>query len=230
MLDALKKQVCAANKALIRHGLVTLTFGNVSGCDRKRGIMAIKPSGVDYGALTYQDIVLVAFDGCKVEGKLNPSSDTPTHLALYRAFEGIGGVTHTHSTYATAFAQARREIPCFGTTHADHFNGAVPVTRMLREKEIVGEYEKNTGNVIVERFVKIDALSMPAVLVACHGPFTWGRDAAEAVENAVALEEIARTAFGTLQLAPSTPPISAALLKKHFLRKHGPDASYGQQR
>lgn len=229
MLESLKEQVCAANKALVKYGLVTLTFGNVSGCDRARGIMAIKPSGVDYDALTPADIVLVDLDGRKVEGKLHPSSDRETHLAIYRLSAEIGGVTHTHSTHATIFAQSQCGIPCLGTTHADHFYGEVPVTRPLTEREIAESYERNTGLVIAERFEGRNAMEVPAALVACHGPFTWGRDAAEAVENAVALEEVARTAYGTLQLCPDMQAIPAALLNRHFLRKHGSGATYGQR-
>jgi L-ribulose-5-phosphate 4-epimerase len=228
MLESLKEEVCAANKLLARHGLVTLTFGNVSGCDRDKGIVAIKPSGVDYDALRPKDIVMVDLEGNKVEGDLNPSADAATHLMIYRMSEVIGGVTHTHSSYATMFAQAGRGIACLGTTHADHFNGEVPLTRPMTEEEIGGDYEKNTGLVIVERFAGRDPMDMPAVLVACHGPFTWGRDAAEAVENAVALEEIAKTAFGTLLIEHATSPIPDALLKKHFFRKHGGGAYYGQ--
>ncbi len=229
MLNELRKQVCDANRALVGHALVILTWGNVSGIDRARGIVAIKPSGVEYAALRPQDIVLVDLDGKTVEGALNPSSDTPTHLALYRAFGGIGGVTHTHSPCATAFAQARRGIPCFGTTHADHFFGEVPVTRLLRKAEVAGDYEAATGAVIVERFRTLGPLQMPAVLVAGHGPFTWGRNAADSVRNSVALESVAEMALHTLALAPSSAPLPEYLRDKHFLRKHGSRAYYGQK-
>jgi len=229
MFESLKEQVCAANKALAAHGLVTITFGNASACDRENGIIAIKPSGVDYDALQPRHIVLVDFAGCKVEGDLNPSSDTPTHLAIYRLSGTIGGVTHTHSSFATMFAQAKLGIPCLGTTHADHFNGDVPVTRPLTKAEIAGEYEKNIGAVLGECFRELDPAAMPGVLVACHGPFTWGRDVAEAVENAVALEEIAKTTFGTLLLNGSTAAIPEDLRRRHFFRKHGDDATYGQR-
>jgi len=228
MLEELKAQVCQANQDLERYGLVTLTFGNVSGIAREKGLVAIKPSGVGYADLTPEDIVVVDLDGNVVEGGLRPSSDTPTHLALYRAFPDIGGITHTHSTYATIFAQAGQGIPCLGTTHADHFYGEVPVTRPLSREEIEGEYEANVGNVIVERFAELKPREMPAVLVANHGPFTWGKDPAESVKNAVVLEEIAQTAFGTLSLDESLPPIPKYLLGTHFLRKHGPEAYYGQ--
>lgn len=229
MLKELRDSVCQANRDLVTHGLVILTWGNVSGIDRDRGIVAIKPSGVEYDALRAQDIVLLDLSGKVVEGKLRPSSDTPTHLALYRAFDRIGGVTHTHSSCATAFAQARRGIPCFGTTHADHFFGEVPVTRILRTAEVEGDYEGETGAVIVERFKGIDPMHMPAVLVAGHGPFTWGKSAADSVKNSVALESIAEMALRTLALDPSAAPLPKHLLDKHFLRKHGPGAYYGQK-
>lgn len=229
MLKELRDSVCQANRDLVTHGLVILTWGNVSGIDRDRGIVAIKPSGVEYDALRAQDIVLLDLSGKVVEGKLRPSSDTPTHLALYRAFDRIGGVTHTHSSCATAFAQARRGIPCFGTTHADHFFGEVPVTRILRTAEVEGDYEGETGAVIVERFKGIDPMHMPAVLVAGHGPFTWGKSAADSVKNSVALESVAEMALRTLALDPSAAPLPKHLLDKHFLRKHGPGAYYGQK-
>ena len=229
MLEELKEQVCRANRDLERGGLVTLTFGNVSGFDRAKGMMAIKPSGVGYAALKPADVVLVDLEGGRAEGRLEPSTDAPTHLALYRAFSEIGGVTHTHSPFATMFAQARRGIPCLGTTHADHFNGEVPVTRALTRKEAAGKYEENTGRAIVERFEKINPDEMPAVLVAHHGPFTWGRTAGEALTNSVALELVAQTALGTLQLNGAVGPIPDFLLAKHFLRKHGPGAYYGQK-
>ena len=230
MLDDLRARVCEANKALVAHGLVTLTFGNASGIDRERGIVAIKPSGMDYDALTPNDIVLLDLKGNIVEGALRPSSDTPTHVILYREFAAIGGIVHTHSTYATAFAQARRGLPCFGTTHADHFYGEVPVTRALTQDETAREYEANTGRAIVERFRGTDPIRMPAVLVESHGPFTWGANPMSAVENAIALEAAAISALATLTLDPETLPISKHLLDRHFPRKHGPAAYYGQKK
>ncbi len=220
-----------ANLDLVRAGLVTLTFGNASEADRAAGVMAIKPSGVPYGRLLPASIVVVDLDsGRVVEGEARPSSDTPTHLVLYRAFADVGGIVHTHSPFATAWAQARRELPCLGTTHADHFLGAVPVTRALSGEEIGGDYEERTGHVIVEALAerRLEPLDMPATLVASHGPFTWGADAAAAVDNAVALEAVAAAALRTLALAPDTPPVASALLERHFRRKHGPAASYGQ--
>lgn len=230
MLTELRQQVCDANKALVAHGLVTLTWGNVSGIDRERGLVAIKPSGVDYDALTPGDIVLVDLEGQVVEGELRPSSDTPTHVFLYNQFPGVGGITHTHSFHATMFAQARREIPCLGTTHADHFNGPVPVTRPLTADEVDAAYELNTGVVIGERFSSIPPMEMPAVLVAGHAPFAWGKDAADSVKNAVALEAVAQMAIGTFQLRADTPALEDYVLHKHYQRKHGPDAYYGQPR
>ena len=229
MLDELKEQVCEANRLLGRSGLVTLTWGNASGIDRQHGLVAIKPSGVSYEALTAEHIVVVNLEGKRVEGKLNPSSDTPTHLVLYKAFAGIGGITHTHSLHACMFAQARREIPCLGTTHADVFYGAVPVTRGLSQEEIQSNYEANTGAVIVERFRALNPADMPGALVAYHGPFTWGKSALASVENGIALEAIARMALGTLQLDPGICQISSHLMKKHYTRKHGPNAYYGQE-
>ena len=229
VLTSLRESVCRANLDLVKCGLVTLTFGNVSGRDPERNLVAIKPSGVAYEELTPEDIVLLDLDGNIVEGNLRPSSDTPTHLALYRAFPEAGGVTHSHSTYATAFAQAMTSIPCLGTTHADVFYGEVPCTRPLTREEIGGYYEANTGAVIVERFTGLDPMRIPGVLVANHGPFTWGRDAAESVRNSVALEEIARSAIATLTLNPTIRPIPGHLLDKHFMRKHGPKAYYGQK-
>ena len=228
MLSALRKSVCRANLELVKHGLITLTFGNVSGRHLEKNLVAIKPSGVDYHALTPDDIVILDLNGNVVEGTLRPSSDAPTHLALYRAWPTIGGITHTHSTYATAFAQAVKPIPCLGTTHADVFYGEVPCTRTLTREEVQSEYELNTGKVIVECLGSTDPLEMPAMLVANHGPFTWGRDAADSVKNSVALEEIARSALATLTLNPAIQPIPDHLLDKHFLRKHGPEAYYGQ--
>lgn len=227
----LREQVCRINKEIVRAGLVVLTFGNASGADRAAGVMAIKPSGVDYDVLTPEDIVVVALeDGRIVAGDKRPSSDTPTHRYLYLQFTEIGGIVHTHSVHATAWAQAQRPIPCLGTTHADHVYGPVPVTRPLRPKEIREEYEWNTGRVIVERFrrSKLDPMRIPAVLVAGHAPFVWGKTPAHALENAIALEAMAKMATLTLQVQPRARPISRALLDKHFLRKHGPRAYYGQ--
>ena len=229
MLEALKAQVCRANLDLVAHGLITLTWGNASGIDSGRGLVAIKPSGVGYEALSPSDMVIVNLEGEAAERGLNPSSDTPTHLEIYRAWPELGGIVHTHSSYATAFAQACRAIPCLGTTHADIFYGEVPVTRPLTHAEVVGDYEINTGRVILERFADLDPVAVPGVLVANHGPFTWGRDAAEAVRNAVALEAVARMALNTLQLNPQISPIAQYILDKHYFRKHGPDAYYGQK-
>jgi L-ribulose-5-phosphate 4-epimerase len=230
MIAELKEAVWKANLDLARSGLVLLTFGNVSGLDRRRGIVAIKPSGVPYEELKPEDIVLVDLEGRVVEGSLNPSSDMPTHVELYKAFPEIGGIAHTHSAYATMFAQARREIPCFGTTHADLAHGPVPVTRPLTESEVLGNYEVNTGRVIVERFTGLNPLVIPAVLVAGHGPFAWGRTPAEAVQVNIVLEHVAKTAFGTLILSPERSPLEAYVLDKHFQRKHGPHATYGQKK
>jgi len=230
MLKELKERVYEANLDLVGHGLVILTFGNASGIDRRRGIVAIKPSGVGYERMKPADIVLVDLDGRVVEGKLRPSSDTPTHLALYRAFRAIGGIAHAHSQYATMYAQAGREIPCLGTTHADHFRGPVPVTRMLTKAEVEHKYEATTGKLIVERFRRLDPATMPAVLVAGHGPFVWGESPEAAVRNALALEQIAKMAFGTHVLSPASGPLPAHLLRRHFERKHGPRATYGQKK
>ena len=230
MMTELKELVWRANLDLARSGLVLLTFGNVSGIDRRRGIIAIKPSGVPYEEMKPEDIVLVDLEGRVVEGGLNPSSDTPIHLELYRAFEDIGGIAHTHSPYATMFAQSRREIPCFGTTHADLLNGPVPVTRQLTEAEVGRNYETNTGKVIVERFAGLSPLVIPAVLVAGHGPFAWGQSPGEAVRVNVILEHIAKAAFGTMIINPGQPPLEDYLLEKHFQRKHGPQATYGQKK
>jgi len=228
MLEELKREAYEANLALPKHGLINLTFGNASAIDRAKGIFAIKPSGVDYTALTPADMVLVDLEGKKVEGKLNPSSDTPTHRRLFLAFEKIGGVVHTHSSHATAFAQAGRAIPIFGTTHADYFFGDIPVTRKMTAQEIASAYEWETGNVILERFKGLDPLDFPAVLVNRHAPFTWRPTVAGAVEVAVAVECIAHMALMSLQLEPKLPTIEAELLNKHFKRKHGPGAYYGQ--
>jgi L-ribulose-5-phosphate 4-epimerase len=231
MLEELKREAYEANLALPREGLINLTFGNASAIDRARGIFAIKPSGVDYTALKPEDMVLVDLDGKKVEGSLNPSSDTPTHRRLFIAFEKIGGVVHTHSSHATAFAQAGRPIPCFGTTHADYFFGEVPVTRKMTADEIVRAYEWETGNVIVERFASssLNPADFSGVLVNRHAPFTWGATVAKAVEVAVALECCAQMAMMSLQLNPSLGSIEPELLNKHFNRKHGPGAYYGQK-
>ena len=228
----LREQAFEANLELVRAGLVVLTFGNASAADRAGGVMAIKPSGVGYGELAPEAMVVVDLEsGDVVDGAYRPSSDTPTHLVLYRRFDTIGGVAHTHSPFATAWAQAGRELPCYGTTHADHFHGAVPITRTLARGEIAGDYEHATGEAIAETLEElgVDPLEMPAALVASHGPFTWGRAAAGAVENAVALEAVAANAFRTELLRPGVAPIDEALLDRHFLRKHGPGAYYGQR-
>jgi L-ribulose-5-phosphate 4-epimerase len=228
MLKELKREAYEANVALPRHGLINLTFGNASAIDRALGVFAIKPSGVDYTALVPDDMVVVDLEGRKVEGRLNPSSDTQTHRRLFLAFPSIGGVVHTHSSYATAFAQAGRPIPNFGTTHADYFNGEVPITRKMTPSEIATDYEWETGNVIVETMQNRDPADVPGVLVNRHAPFTWGSSAAKALENAVAVECIAHMALMSLQLAPNLEPIEEELRNKHFKRKHGPGAYYGQ--
>ena len=229
MLTELRREAYEANMGLPAHGLIHLNFGNASAIDRHRGVVAIKPSGVDYDRLRPADMVLVDLDGERIEGRLRPSSDTPTHLEIYREFGHVGGVVHTHSAYATAFAQAGMPIPVLGTTHCDFFHGPVPVTRELSKREIAGSYEAETGRVIVERFSRLDPEGTPAVLVVRHGPFAWGRSAAEAVENAVALEFCARLAAHTLRLRPSGLKFPAALLERHFNRKHGDGAYYGQK-
>jgi len=229
MYERLKEQVCKANIALVEHGLVVLTWGNVSQIDRQTGLVAIKPSGVDYKDLTPEKIVVLDLNGRHIDGRLRPSSDTPTHLELYRSFPGIGGICHTHSRYATIWAQACKDIPCLGTTHADHFYGPIPCTSPMDRQAIEGDYELNTGKAIVRRFAGIEPMTMPAVLVANHGPFTWGKDAFDAVANAIVLEEVAAMALGVEQLSPSHPPIDKALLDRHFLRKHGSKAYYGQR-
>ena len=229
MYEELRQKVCQANLDLERHGLVVFTWGNVSGIDRSTGVVAIKPSGVAYSELTPDKMVLLDLDGNVLEGSLHPSSDTPTHLELYRGFEQIGGICHTHSLYATMWAQAERQIPCLGTTHADHFYGPVPITDVMTADEIEQDYERNTGKVIIRRFENLDPLQMPAVLVANHGPFTWGKTPAESVENAVVLERVAQMAFGTFFASARQGAISQALLNKHYLRKHGQDAYYGQK-
>ncbi|HEY1849296.1 MAG TPA: L-ribulose-5-phosphate 4-epimerase AraD [Opitutaceae bacterium] len=228
MLTELKREAFEANLALPAQGLVHLNFGNASALDRRRGILAIKPSGVGYARLKAADMVLVDLEGRKVEGRMKPSSDTPTHVVLYNAFEAIGGVTHTHSVHATAFAQAGAEIPVLGTTHCDFFNGPVPVTREMTAREIGSAYEAESGRVIAERFRRLDPGEIPAVLLNRHGPFTWGATAAKAVENAVALELCARIAILTARLKARRGGFPAALLRKHFGRKHGPSAYYGQ--
>ncbi len=230
MLEALKATVCAANLELVRQGLVTLTWGNVSGVDRALGLMVIKPSGVAYDRLSPEAMVVTDLEGRVVEGDYAPSSDTPTHVRLYQAFPNIGGVVHTHSAYATAFAQAGREIPCLGTTHADHFRGAVPVARMPAEEEVRERYEHHIGELIVERFRSLDPDAVPGVLAAGHGPFAWGPDPLKAVENAVALEAVAQMAAATFALDPGASPLPAYILDKHFGRKHGPGAYYGQRK
>jgi L-ribulose-5-phosphate 4-epimerase len=228
MLTELKREAYEANMALPAHGLIHLNFGNASALDRRRGIMAIKPSGVFYGKLRPADMVLVDLEGRRVEGRLRPSSDTPTHAELYRGFLHAGGIVHTHSLYATAFAQAGRPVPVLGTTHADFFRGEIPSTRALTGREIRGSYEIETGRVILETFSKLNAQDVPGVLVAGHGPFAWGPTAAKAVENAVAVELCARLAFLTLNLKPVSAGLVPALLDRHFRRKHGPRATYGQ--
>jgi len=228
MLESLREEVCRANFQLVAHGLVSLTWGNVSAiCDERKHVV-IKPSGVPYDRLCAERMVVVDLDGNVMEGDLRPSSDLPAHLCLYREFDCAGGVTHTHSLHATMFAQARKPIPCLGTTHADHFYGEVPLTRALTTREVEEDYEHNTGRVIVERFRSIDPKSMPAVLLPGHGPFTWGKDAADSVKNAAALESIARIAIGTWQLDAAASPLESYVLEKHHERKHGPDAYYGQ--
>lgn len=228
MLEALKEAVLAANLALPRHGLVTFTWGNVSAIDRTSGLVVIKPSGVEYDTMTADDMVVVDLDGNVVEGKWKPSSDTPTHLVLYKAFSGLGGIVHTHSRHATSWAQAGRGIPAYGTTHADYFYGEIPCTRKMTAEEIRGEYEAETGNVIVETFADRDPNAIPAALVHSHGPFAWGKDAHEAVHNAVVLEEVAMMAMQTEALCPGVVPMQQELLDKHYLRKHGKNAYYGQ--
>ncbi len=231
MLEELKEIVCKANLELPKYGLVTFTWGNVSGVDRESGLMVIKPSGVEYDNMTADDMVVVSLaTGEKVEGKWKPSSDTATHVALYNAFPGIGGIVHTHSRWATSFAQAGRGIPAYGTTHGDYFYGEIPCTRKMTPEEISGEYEKETGNVIIETFESISENDIPAVLVNSHGPFAWGTDPMNAVHNAVVLEELAFMALHTEQLNPSVSVMQQELLDKHYLRKHGKNAYYGQDK
>jgi L-ribulose-5-phosphate 4-epimerase len=229
MLETLKQQVFEANLSLVKHGLVILTWGNVSGIDREKGLVVIKPSGVSYEKMKAEDMVVVDLDGKIIEGDLNPSSDTPTHLLLYKEFQGIGGIVHTHSEWATSWAQAGLGIPAIGTTHADYFFGEIPCTRKMSETEIKGDYELETGKVIVERFKNLDPLQVPAVLVNNHGPFCWGCDPAKAVENSVVLEEVAKIAFRSFNLNKNVS-MDSFLLNKHYLRKHGKNAYYGQKK
>jgi Ribulose-5-phosphate 4-epimerase and related epimerases and aldolases len=229
MLEKLKKSVCDANLMLVEKGLVILSWGNASGIDRKKGLIVIKPSGVNYSNLKPSDMVVVDLKGKIIEGSLRPSSDTPTHLVLYNHFKDIGGVVHTHSEWAVSWAQAGLNIPPLGTTHADHFYGDIPCTRKLTKREIDGDYEVETGNVIVETFKNLSPMVMPGVLVNCHGPFTWGNNTENAVENAMILEEVAKMAFRTLKLK-EVLPVEQALLDKHYLRKHGKKAYYGQKK
>lgn len=229
MLEELKKRVYEANMLLPKHGLVTFTWGNVSEIDRESGIFAIKPSGVDYDKLTPDDMVLMNLKGEKVEGRYNPSSDTPTHLELYKAFPEIGGVVHTHSSYATSWAQSGRSIPCYGTTHADYIYGEVPCVRCLTKDEIEDAYETNTGLLIVDYFKDKEVMAVPAVLCKNHGPFTWGKDGHEAVHNAVVLEEVAKMAYRTETINPEVKPAPQELQDKHYYRKHGANAYYGQK-
>ncbi len=230
MLELLKEKVCKANLLLPKHGLVTFTWGNVSEIDRESGYVVIKPSGVDYDELTPDKMVVVDLDGNKIEGELNPSSDTPTHIYLYRNFLNIGGIVHTHSTHATAFAQARSPIAAYGTTHADYFYGDIPCTRELTAAETQYDYETNTGRVIVEAFKLLNPDAIPGVVAANHGPFAWGKDAAEAVHNAVVLEEVAKMAMLMKTIDSESKPINRYILDKHYNRKHGENAYYGQNK
>ena len=229
MLEELKQIVYEANMELPRRGLITYTWGNVSGIDREKGLFVIKPSGVDYDKLKPSQMVVVDLEGNKVEGDMNPSSDTATHVELYKAFKDIGGIVHTHSPHAAAWAPAGRALPCYGTTHADYFYGEIPCARNLTEEEIEEGYEMNTGKVIVETFAGKNPVYVPAVLCKNHGPFTWGKDAAEAVHNAVVLEEVAKMNYMTEMLNPQVEPAPQCMLDKHFMRKHGPNAYYGQR-
>ncbi|MEI3606507.1 L-ribulose-5-phosphate 4-epimerase [Pseudogracilibacillus sp. SE30717A] len=229
MLEDLKEKVLDANLALPAHHLVTFTWGNVSGISRERNLIVIKPSGIPYEKLTIDSMVVVDFDGNVVEGSLKPSSDTPTHIVLYRNFPDIGGIVHTHAPWATSWSQAGKEIPAMGTTHADYFYGAIPCTRSMSEKEIKGDYERETGNVIVETFKNRDPNEVPSVLVRGHAPFSWGKDPKEAVHNAVVLEQVAKMTLQTYQLNPEPNHLDNVLLDKHYLRKHGKEAYYGQR-
>ena len=228
MLEQLKQTVCAANLALPKYGLVTFTWGNVSGIDRETGLVVIKPSGVPYEGMTAEDMVVVALDGTVVEGKWKPSSDTATHLELYKAFPDCGGIVHTHSRWATTFAQAGLDIPAMGTTQGDYFYGDIPCTRPMTDEEIAGEYEKETGKVIVETFANLDPAAVPAVNVYSHGPFAWGKDPMDAVHNAVVMEEVAFMDWHAMVINPEQGQMQQALLDRHYLRKHGKNASYGQ--
>ena len=228
MLEALKEKVFRANLDLVKHGLVIFTWGNVSAIDRKKGLVVIKPSGVSYATMKTSDMVVLDLDGNVMEGNLKPSSDTPTHLVLYKAFPEIGGIVHTHSTYATSWAQAGCDIPNIGTTHADYFSDAIPCTRPMTKEEIEGDYEKETGNVIVERFKELNPVHIPGVLVGNHGPFAWGKDAAGAVYNAVVMEQVAKMAYISYGINPQLT-MNKYLITKHFERKHGPNAYYGQK-
>lgn len=227
MVEILKEKVFKANLDLVRHGLVIFTWGNVSAIDREKGLVAIKPSGVSYDDMKASDMVVLDLKGNIIEGTLKPSSDTPTHLVLYNSFPEIGGIVHTHSTFATSWAQAGKDIPNIGTTHADYFNAAIPCTRQMTRQEIEGEYEKETGNVIVERFKDINPVYIPGVLVNNHGPFSWGKDADEAVHNAVVMEQVAKMAYISFLINPKLK-MNEHLITKHFYRKHGPGAYYGQ--
>lgn len=229
MLKELKEKVLKANLALVKHGLVTFTWGNVSGIDRENGLVVIKPSGIEYENMTVDDMVIIDLDGNIIEGKWKPSSDTPTHLVLYKEFLNVGGIVHTHSRWATSWAQAGKGIPVYGTTHGDYFYGEIPCTRKMKASEITGEYEKETGNVIVETFKDNLADDIPAVLVHSHGPFAWGADPDNAVHNAVVLEELAFMAYHTEALNPGANVMQQELLDKHYLRKHGKSAYYGQK-
>ena len=229
MLEQLKQEVYEANLDLVKKGMVIYTWGNVSGIDRESGLVVIKPSGVDYGAMRPEDMVVVDLNGAVVEGRWRPSSDTPTHLALYQSFPAVGGITHTHSTFAVAFTQAGLPISALGTTHADYFYGDIPCTRSLTAAEIQAAYEKNTGLVIAETFQGKDPLAVPGVLVKGHGPFTWGKNAAESVYHAVVLDKVAEMALHTLSLSPAAPRVPQHLLDKHYFRKHGANAYYGQK-
>ena len=228
MLKDLKEKVLEANLMLPEYGLVTFTWGNVSEIDREQGLIAIKPSGVSYKTMTADDIVILDLDGNVVEGRLRPSSDAPTHVVLYKAFPSVGGIVHTHSSWATSWAQAGKDIPCFGTTHADYFYGPIPCARALTEEEINTEYEKNTGLVIAETFRDRDPMAVPAVLCVNHGPFSWGKDSFEAVHNAVVLEEVAKMAARALKINPDAAPAPQTIMDKHYFRKHGANAYYGQ--
>ena len=228
MLEALKEEVCRANLALVKHKVVIVTWGNVSAIDREKKLVVIKPSGVDYSVMKPEHMVVVDMDGNVVEGSLKPSTDLPTHLELYKAFPDVGGVVHTHSINATAWAQAGRDIPLYGTTHADYFHGAIPCTRALTDEEIGGEYEKNTGLVIAERIGEVPPLTLPGALVKSHGVFSWGKDADQAVHNAVVIEAVSEMALKTELINPGANPASEAIVEKHYNRKHGKNAYYGQ--